>query len=122
MVLEGPNYRVRGRIRLGFEKVGGGCPTPGPDCARDLGARDQASVLPVTKLDTKSPRLAPWTPGTPHFCWPPGPLQTGSIQLNTSGRVYFAVNKLYLETHRGWEMEQTPPETTPETADRHGPG
>ncbi|XP_028021751.2 ras and Rab interactor-like protein isoform X2 [Balaenoptera acutorostrata] len=70
-------------------------------------------VLPRTLL-LPPPTLGPGDQNT-------GPLQTGSIQLNTSGRVYFAVNKLYLETHRGWEMEQTPPETTPETADRHGP-
>ncbi|KAB0391221.1 hypothetical protein E2I00_008843 [Balaenoptera physalus] len=70
-------------------------------------------VLPRTLL-LPPPTLGPGDQNT-------GPLQIGSIQLNTSGRVYFAVNKLYLETHRGWEMEQTPPETTPETADRHGP-
>ncbi|XP_036690078.1 ras and Rab interactor-like protein [Balaenoptera musculus] len=70
-------------------------------------------VLPRTLL-LPPPTLGPGDQNT-------GPLQIGSIQLNTSGRMYFAVNKLYLETHRGWEMEQTPPETTPETADRHGP-
>lgn len=74
------------------------------------------------RLNTKTPRLAPWTPGTPHSCCPPDPLQIGSIQLSTSRRVLFLVNNLYLETHRGWGMEQTLPETTPETAERHGPG
>ncbi|XP_057567165.1 ras and Rab interactor-like protein isoform X1 [Hippopotamus amphibius kiboko] len=52
---------------------------------------------------------------------PADPLQIASIQLSTSGSVLFVVNKLYLETHRGWETEQTPPETTPETAERHDP-
>ncbi|XP_059988393.1 ras and Rab interactor-like protein isoform X1 [Lagenorhynchus albirostris] len=70
-------------------------------------------VLPRTLL-LPPPTLGPGDQNT-------DPLQIGSIQLNTSGRVFFVVNKLYLETHRGWEMEQTPPETTPETAERHGP-
>ncbi|XP_061028351.1 ras and Rab interactor-like protein isoform X2 [Eubalaena glacialis] len=70
-------------------------------------------VLPRTLL-LPPPTLGPGDQNT-------DPLWIGSIQLNTSGTVYFAVNKLYLETHRGWEMEQTPPETTPETAERHGP-
>ncbi|KAB1273358.1 Ras and Rab interactor-like protein [Camelus dromedarius] len=48
--------------------------------------------------------------------------QTGSSQLSTSGRVLFVVNKLYLETHRTWGMEQMPPETPSETAERPGPG
>ncbi|XP_006195030.3 ras and Rab interactor-like protein isoform X1 [Camelus ferus] len=47
--------------------------------------------------------------------------QTGSSQLSTSGRVLFVVNKLYLETHRTWGMEQMPPETPSETAERPGP-
>ena len=71
------------------------------------------------RLNTKTPRLAPWTP---HSCCPPDPLQIDSNQLNTSRRVVFLVNKLYLETHRGCGMEQTLAETTPETAERHGPG
>ncbi|XP_022441422.2 ras and Rab interactor-like protein isoform X1 [Delphinapterus leucas] len=70
-------------------------------------------VLPRTLL-LPPPTLGPGDQNT-------DPLQIGSIQLNTSGRVFFVVNKLYLETHREWEMEQTPPETTPETAERHGP-
>nr|XP_031537621.1 ras and Rab interactor-like protein [Vicugna pacos] len=47
--------------------------------------------------------------------------QTGSSQLSISGRVLFVVNKLYLETHRTWGMEQMPPETPAETAERPGP-
>ncbi|XP_024624148.1 ras and Rab interactor-like protein isoform X1 [Neophocaena asiaeorientalis asiaeorientalis] len=70
-------------------------------------------VLPRTLL-LPPPTLGPGDQNT-------DPLQICSIQLNTSGRVFFVVNKLYLETHREWEMEQTPPETTPETAERHGP-
>ncbi|XP_059939898.1 ras and Rab interactor-like protein [Mesoplodon densirostris] len=70
-------------------------------------------VLPRTLL-LPPPTLGPGDQNT-------DPLQIGSIQLNTSGRVFFVVNKLYLETHRGWEMEQTPPETPPETAGRHDP-
>ncbi|XP_035950814.1 ras and Rab interactor-like protein isoform X3 [Halichoerus grypus] len=48
----------------------------------------------------------------------PGPPQTGSVHL-ISERVLSMVNKLYLETHRGWGMEQIPPETPPETVERH---
>lgn len=32
------------------------------------------------------------------------------------------VNKLYLETHGGWGKEQIPPETPPETEERHSSG
>lgn len=32
------------------------------------------------------------------------------------------VNKLYLETHREWGMDQGPPETLPKTEERHHPG
>ncbi|XP_020725995.2 ras and Rab interactor-like protein isoform X3 [Odocoileus virginianus] len=70
-------------------------------------------VLPRTLL-LPPPTLGPGDQNT-------DPLQIGSIQPNTSRRVLILVNKLYLETHRGWGMEQTPPETTPETAERHGP-
>ncbi|XP_025710068.1 ras and Rab interactor-like protein isoform X4 [Callorhinus ursinus] len=67
-------------------------------------------VLPRTLL------LPPPTlrPGDQHT----GPPQTGSVHLNISERVLSMVNKLYLETHRGWGMEQIPPETPPETAER----
>ncbi|XP_027946472.1 ras and Rab interactor-like protein isoform X2 [Eumetopias jubatus] len=67
-------------------------------------------VLPRTLL------LPPSTlrPGDQHT----GPPQTGSVHLNISERVLSMVNKLYLETHRGWGMEQIPPETAPETAER----
>ncbi|XP_040489879.1 ras and Rab interactor-like protein isoform X1 [Ursus maritimus] len=68
-------------------------------------------VLPRTLL------LPPPTlrPGDKHA----GPPLTGSVHLNTSETVLSMVNKLYLETHRGWGMEQIPPETPPETAERH---
>ncbi|MXQ96145.1 hypothetical protein E5288_WYG020255 [Bos mutus] len=71
-------------------------------------------ILPRTLL-LPPPTLGPEDQNT-------DPLQIGSIQLSTSRRVLFLVNNLYLETHRGWGMEQTLPETTPETAERHGPG
>ncbi|KAI4558601.1 hypothetical protein MJT46_013243 [Ovis ammon polii x Ovis aries] len=70
-------------------------------------------ILPRTLL-LPPPTLGPEDQNT-------DPLQIDSIQLNTSRRVVFLVNKLYLETHRGWGMEQTLAETTPETAERHGP-
>ncbi|XP_070627087.1 ras and Rab interactor-like protein isoform X4 [Bos indicus] len=70
-------------------------------------------ILPRTLL-LPPPTLGPEDQNT-------DPLQIGSIQLSTSRRVLFLVNNLYLETHRGWGMEQTLPETTPETAERHGP-
>lgn len=38
-----------------------------------------------------------------------------------TGTVYSMENKLYLETHRGWVMEQTSPETPPVTAKKHDP-
>ncbi|XP_077708697.1 ras and Rab interactor-like protein isoform X1 [Canis aureus] len=68
-------------------------------------------VLPRTLL------LPPPTrrPGDQHA----GPLQIGGVQLNMSERVLSVVNKLYVETHRGWRTEQMPPETPPETAERH---
>ncbi|XP_034494814.1 ras and Rab interactor-like protein isoform X1 [Ailuropoda melanoleuca] len=50
---------------------------------------------------------------------PGGPPLTGSVHPNTSETVLSMVNKLYLETHRGWGMEEIPPETPPETAERH---
>lgn len=80
------------------------------------------------RLGIKSPGplkeagLAPRTSGTPRLCWSPGPPLTGSVHLNTSETVLSMVNKLYLETHRGWGMEQIPPETPPETAERHSSG
>lgn len=61
-------------------------------------------------------------PETPHFCWPTDPLQIGSVQLNTSGRVLSVANKLYLETHRGRGMEQTSPDIPPGTVKKHDPG
>nr|XP_055166593.1 ras and Rab interactor-like protein [Nyctereutes procyonoides] len=68
-------------------------------------------VLPRTLL------LPPPTlrPGDQHA----GPLQIGGVQLSMSERVLSVVNKLYVETHRGWRTEQMPPETPPETAERH---
>ncbi|KAI5757962.1 RINL protein [Gulo gulo luscus] len=68
-------------------------------------------VLPRTLL------LPPPTlrPGDQHT----GPPQTGSDHLNGPERVLSMVNKLYLETHGGWGKEQIPPETPPETAERH---
>ncbi|XP_058385249.1 ras and Rab interactor-like protein [Diceros bicornis minor] len=70
-------------------------------------------VLPRTLL-LPPPTLGP---GNKHT----DPLQTGSIQLNTSGRVLSLVNKLYLETHGGWRMDQIPSETPPEAAEKHSP-
>lgn len=32
------------------------------------------------------------------------------------------VNQLYLEAHRGWAVEQTPPETPSETTEKHDAG
>ena len=52
----------------------------------------------------------------------PDPLQIGSVQLHTSGRVLSVVNKVYLEIHRGQGTEQTSPETPPETAKKNDPG
>ncbi|XP_004481492.2 ras and Rab interactor-like protein [Dasypus novemcinctus] len=49
-----------------------------------------------------------------------GPPQMGRAQLHASGRALSVVNQLYLETHRGEEMEQTFPETTPETETGQG--
>ncbi|XP_044112504.1 ras and Rab interactor-like protein [Neovison vison] len=68
-------------------------------------------VLPRTLL------LPPPTlrPGDQHT----GPPQTGSVHLNVPERVLSMVNKLYLETHGGWGKEQIPPETPPETEERH---
>ncbi|KAL2763266.1 ras and Rab interactor-like protein isoform 2 [Daubentonia madagascariensis] len=48
-------------------------------------------------------------------------LQIGRVQLDTSRRVLSVVNQLYLDTHRGWSMEQTPKEMEPETTERHDP-
>ncbi|XP_032181032.1 ras and Rab interactor-like protein isoform X8 [Mustela erminea] len=71
-------------------------------------------VLPRTLL------LPPPTlrPGDLHT----GPPQTGSVHLNVPERVLSMVNKLYLETHGGWGKEQIPPETPPETEERHSSG
>ncbi|XP_034879312.1 ras and Rab interactor-like protein isoform X2 [Mirounga leonina] len=67
-------------------------------------------VLPRTLL------LPPPTlrPGDQHT----GPPQTGSVHLNISEKVLSMVNKLYLETHRGWGMEQIL-QKPPETVERH---
>lgn len=70
-------------------------------------------VLPRTLL-LPPPTLGP---GEQHT----DPLQVGSVQLNTSGRMFFVMNKLYLESHRGQGMEQTPPETPPETTKKNDP-
>ncbi|XP_062968942.1 ras and Rab interactor-like protein [Cynocephalus volans] len=70
-------------------------------------------VLPRTLL-LPPPTLGP---GNEH----PDPLQTGRVQLDTSGKTFSVVNQLYLETHRDWEMEQIPQETKPETEQTHGP-
>ncbi|XP_027621421.1 ras and Rab interactor-like protein isoform X5 [Tupaia chinensis] len=51
-----------------------------------------------------------------------GPLQINRVQLDPSGGVLSVVNQLYLETHRDWEMEQTPQEKEPETAQGLSPG
>ncbi|XP_039710617.1 ras and Rab interactor-like protein isoform X3 [Pteropus medius] len=69
-------------------------------------------VLPRTLL-LPPPTLGP---GEQHT----DPLQIGNVQLNTSGRVLSVVNQLYLEAHRGWGVEQTPPETPSETAEKQG--
>ncbi|ELK12853.1 Ras and Rab interactor-like protein [Pteropus alecto] len=71
-------------------------------------------VLPRTLL-LPPPTLGP---GEQHT----DPLQIGNVQLNTSGRVLSVVNQLYLEAHRGWGVEQTPPETPSETAEKHDAG
>ncbi|XP_046934048.1 ras and Rab interactor-like protein isoform X3 [Lynx rufus] len=65
------------------------------------------------------PGLAPGTSGTPRLCWLPGLAQTGGVQLNISEKVLPVVNKLYLETHGGWGLEQITAETSPGTAERH---
>lgn len=39
-----------------------------------------------------------------------------------AGRVLSVENKLYLEVHRGWTMEQISPETPPVTAKKQDPG
>nr|XP_013005184.2 LOW QUALITY PROTEIN: ras and Rab interactor-like protein [Cavia porcellus] len=66
-------------------------------------------VLPRTLL-LPPPTLVPGDTGT-------DPLQVGRAQADTSGRVFSVVNQLYLDTHGGWELEQTPEET----AQDHGP-
>lgn len=68
-------------------------------------------VLPRTLL-LPPPTLRPEDQHT-------GPPQTGSVHLNVPERVLSMVNKLYLETHGGWGKEQIPPETPPETEERH---
>ena len=70
----------------------------------------------------KEPGLAPGTSGTPRLCWLPGLAQTGGVQLNISEKVLPVVNKLYLETHGGWGLEQITAETPPGTAERHSSG
>lgn len=71
-------------------------------------------VLPRTLL-LPPPTLRPEDQHT-------GPPQTGSVHLNVPERVLSMVNKLYLETHGGWGKEQIPPETPPETEERHSSG
>lgn len=93
-----------------------------------MGGAGQATPPPVRRLGTrfpgalKDPGLAPWTCRSPRFCWPPDPLQIANVQFNISGRVLSVVNQLYLEAHRGWAVEQTPPETPSETTEKHDAG
>ncbi|XP_032104754.1 ras and Rab interactor-like protein isoform X1 [Sapajus apella] len=70
-------------------------------------------VLPRTLL-LPPPTLGP---GDEHK----DPLQIGSIQQDTPGKVLSIINQLYLETHRGWGKEQTPQEIEPEAAQRYDP-
>uniref|UniRef100_G1RX92 Ras and Rab interactor-like protein n=1 Tax=Nomascus leucogenys TaxID=61853 RepID=G1RX92_NOMLE len=70
-------------------------------------------VLPRTLL-LPPPTLGPRDEHT-------DPLQIGRVQQDTPGKVLSIVNRLYLETHRGWGREQTPQETEPEAAQRHDP-
>ncbi|KAK2088386.1 hypothetical protein P7K49_034293 [Saguinus oedipus] len=71
-------------------------------------------VLPRTLL-LPPPTLGP---GDEHR----DPLQIGSIQQDTPGKVLSIMNQLYLETHRGWGKEQTSQEIEPEAAQRYDPG
>uniref|UniRef100_A0A8D2JSN5 Ras and Rab interactor-like protein n=1 Tax=Sciurus vulgaris TaxID=55149 RepID=A0A8D2JSN5_SCIVU len=48
-------------------------------------------------------------------------LQVGRVQGEPSGRVLSVENQLYLETHGGWGMEQTPQAVEPETDPRLAP-
>ncbi|XP_030153150.1 ras and Rab interactor-like protein isoform X7 [Lynx canadensis] len=68
-------------------------------------------VLPRTLL-LPPPTLRPGDQQT-------GLAQTGGVQLNISEKVLPVVNKLYLETHGGWGLEQITAETSPGTAERH---
>ncbi|XP_060507022.2 ras and Rab interactor-like protein [Panthera onca] len=68
-------------------------------------------VLPRTLL-LPPPTLRPGDQQT-------GLPQTGGIQLNISEKVLSVVNKLYLETHGGWGLEQITTETPSGTAERH---
>ncbi|XP_019675134.3 ras and Rab interactor-like protein [Felis catus] len=68
-------------------------------------------VLPRTLL-LPPPTLRPRDQQT-------GLAQTGGVQLNISEKVLPVVNKLYLETHGGWGLEQITAETPPGTAERH---
>ncbi|XP_053761955.1 ras and Rab interactor-like protein isoform X1 [Panthera pardus] len=68
-------------------------------------------VLPRTLL-LPPPTLRPGDQQT-------GLPQTGGVQLNISEKVLSVVNKLYLETHGGWGLEQITAETPSGTAERH---
>ncbi|XP_026900348.1 ras and Rab interactor-like protein isoform X2 [Acinonyx jubatus] len=68
-------------------------------------------VLPRTLL-LPPPTLRPGDQQT-------GLPQTGGVQLNISEKVLPVVNKLYLETHGGWGLEQITTETPPGTAESH---
>ncbi|XP_025770608.1 ras and Rab interactor-like protein [Puma concolor] len=68
-------------------------------------------VLPRTLL-LPPPTLRPGDQQT-------GLPQTGGVQLNISEKVLPVVNKLYLETHGGWGLEQITAETPPGTAESH---
>ncbi|XP_049477278.1 ras and Rab interactor-like protein [Panthera uncia] len=68
-------------------------------------------VLPRTLL-LPPPTLRPGDQQT-------GLPQTGGVQLDISEKVLSVVNKLYLETHGGWGLEQITAETPSGTAERH---
>ncbi|XP_007953733.1 ras and Rab interactor-like protein [Orycteropus afer afer] len=70
-------------------------------------------VLPRTLL------LPPATlgPGNKHT----NPLQIGRVQRDTAGKALSVVNQLYLKTHKEQGMEQSLPETTPETIQKNSP-
>uniref|UniRef100_A0A8C9J950 Ras and Rab interactor like n=1 Tax=Panthera tigris altaica TaxID=74533 RepID=A0A8C9J950_PANTA len=77
------------------------------------------AFLSASRYSLPEPGLAPGTSGTPRLCWLPGLPQTGGVQLNISEKVLSVVNKLYLETHGGWGLEQITAETPSGTAERH---